>query len=252
MNVHSLKGGMMQKKQKNTIESYNTIKDVLENLTIIDLKSVNCYLLKIQDGYILIDCGLAKNRVEVEKRIMQAGCNSGDLKLILLTHGDFDHTGNCAYLRTKFDLKIAMHHEDSGMVEFGDFSWNRNLSFIKKILGKMMIHIFGLNLKKKDRFKPDFYLRDGQTLTDYGFDATVYHIPGHSKGSIGFLTAERDFFCGDLLMNREKPIQSDMIADIMAFKNSVEKLRTLDINTIYPGHGKPFLMKDFFDNYYGG
>jgi len=242
----------MLKNQKKTTESNHTIKDTLENLTIIELKSVNCYLLKVKDGYILIDCGLSKNRAEVEKRIKQAGCNYGDLKLILLTHGDFDHTGNCAYIRTKFDSEIAMHHEDSGMVEFGDFSWNRNLGFIMRILGKMMTRLFGLSLKKKDRFKPDFYLREGKILTDYGFNATVYHIPGHSKGSIGFLTAEGDLFCGDLLMNKDKPVKFNMIVDNEAFKNSVDKLRTLDINTVYPGHGKPFLMKDFFDNYNEG
>jgi len=71
-------------------------------------------------GFILIDTGCSNKRVELEKRLESAGCKPGDLKLIVLTHGDFDHTGNAAYLRKKFGAKIAMHHEDSGMVERGD------------------------------------------------------------------------------------------------------------------------------------
>ena len=143
-----------------------------------------------------------------------------------------------------------MHDEDSGMVEFGDFSWNRNLSFIMKLFGNLMMFLFGLNLRKKDRFKPDLHIGDGQHLSDHGVDLTVYHIPGHSRGSVGFLTARGDFFCGDLLMNKDKPAKNNMIADKEAFRKSVEKLETLDIGTVYPGHGKPFPMEVFFNSYY--
>ena len=41
-----------------------------------------------------------------------AGCKLGSLKLIVLTHGDFDHTGNAAYLRHKYAIKIAMHFDN--------------------------------------------------------------------------------------------------------------------------------------------
>ena len=142
-----------------------------------------------------------------------------------------------------------MHFEDLGMVQRGDFTWNRNMNYLMKIFGKVMVHLLGLRLKKIDRFTPDIFLNEGQSLSDYGFEATVYHIPGHSKGSIGFLTAEGDFFCGDLLMNERVPTKMNLIADKQAFKRSVDKLRTLDINIVYPGHGKPFPITRFFESY---
>jgi len=43
------------------------------------------------------------------------------------------------------------------------------------------------------------FLEEGQPLSDVGLDASVLHLPGHSKGSIGILTASGDLFCGDLL-----------------------------------------------------
>ena len=259
MNVHSLiiinecsftySDSKMLKTQNNTMRSDYVMIEKPEYLTIIELKSVNCYLLKFNDGFFLIDSGLSKNRAEVEKLIKQSGCKLGDLKLILITHGDPDHVGNCAYIRKIFRSKTAMHRDDIEMVEKGDLTSNRNMNFLTKIFGKFLVHILGLNLKKEDRFKPDIYLDDGQSLSEYGFNATVYNIPGHSKGSIGLLTAGGNFFCGDLLMNKKYPAKTDLISDKEAFRKSIDKLRKLNINLVYPGHGNPFLMKDFYENY---
>ena len=61
--------------------------------------TVNCYLIATEEGYVLIDTGGPKNRKQVEAEMLRAGCEPGFLKLILITHGDFDHTGNAVYLR---------------------------------------------------------------------------------------------------------------------------------------------------------
>jgi glyoxylase-like metal-dependent hydrolase (beta-lactamase superfamily II) len=60
--------------------------------------SVNCYLVKAETVFILIDSGWANKRTSLEKELNNAGCTVNNLKLIVLTHGDFDHTGNAAYL----------------------------------------------------------------------------------------------------------------------------------------------------------
>jgi glyoxylase-like metal-dependent hydrolase (beta-lactamase superfamily II) len=75
------------------------------------LGNVNCYLIETDTGCILIDAGGSNKRTNIEKELESAGCNPGNLKLIVLTHGDFDHTGNAAYLRKKFGTKIAMHND---------------------------------------------------------------------------------------------------------------------------------------------
>jgi hydroxyacylglutathione hydrolase len=71
-------------------------------------------------------------------------------------------------------------------------------------------------------------------------DAKVLHIPGHSTGSIGILTAGGDLFCGDLFVNVTKPVKHSIIIDVAAFNASVERLKNLFVNKVYPGHGKPF------------
>jgi len=198
----------------------------------------NCYLVKTDSGFILIDTGRASKRAKLEKELESAGCNPGNLKLIVLTHGDFDHTGNCAYLRQKFGTKIAMHHYDSGMVERGDMFWNRKT-------GNIIIRIIVNTLFRISKFKPDLTIDEGYDLSEYGLDAKVLYLPGHSKGSIGILTAGGNLFCGDLLVNRDKPDLNSIIDDSAEANSSVEKLKSLRTNTVYPGHGKPFPMSSF-------
>jgi hydroxyacylglutathione hydrolase len=220
-------------------------KSMLQEIKTITFSGVNCYLLLIDTGFILIDTGFSKNRAGIEKELDGAGCKPGTLKLILLTHGDFDHTGNCAYFREKYVVKIAMHSGDKGMVEQGDLFYNRNVNFLIKILGKMMLFFSRGGLKKNERFTPDTYVEDGYDLSEFGLDARVIHFPGHSEGSIGVLTNTNDLFCGDLLENTKKPAKNSIVADKKAFNASVEKLKKLKITTVYPGHGESFPMEQF-------
>jgi hydroxyacylglutathione hydrolase len=205
------------------------------------LGSVNCYLIKTGSGYFLIDTGSSNKRTYLEKELESAGCRPGNLNLIILTHGDFDHAGNAANLCKKFGAKIAMHYDDSGMVERGDMFWNRNKGNIfLKMIGRIL---FGFG--KSKRFKPDFYIDETYDLSKYGLDANVLYLPGHSNGSIGILTTDGDLFCGDLLENTNKPDIGSIIDDKAAANASVEKLKCLKINTVNPGHGKPFSMSSF-------
>jgi hydroxyacylglutathione hydrolase len=69
------------------------------------------------------------------------------------------------------------------------------------------------------------------------------HIPGHSSGSIGVLTAGGHLFCGDLLTNTGGPVLNQIMDDPAAARASVERLRSLHIDTVYPGHGGPFSLE---------
>jgi len=127
------------------------------------LGHVNCYLIETDIGYILIDTGCSNRRTNLEEELESAGCKPGNLKLIVLTHGDFDHTGNAAYLREKYGTKIAMHYDDSGMVERGNMFWNRKNP---NIIIRMMIPIlFGFG--KSKRFNPDLCIEEGYDPVSY-------------------------------------------------------------------------------------
>jgi glyoxylase-like metal-dependent hydrolase (beta-lactamase superfamily II) len=143
-----------------------------------------------------------------------------------------------------------MHAEDSPMVERGDMFLTRNKGhFIQSWIVKT---IFGFG--KSQRFTPDLDIPEGFDLAEYGFDAKIIHIPGHSKGSIGILTADGTFICGDLLIGageNKNPKLNSLMDDLDSAKRGIEKLKNLKVEVVYPGHGQPFTMDTFLAKYSG-
>jgi len=199
------------------------------------LGTVNAYLLAGQGGSVVIDCGGSNGR-----RAMDAALDghADTLRLIVLTHGDFDHTGNAAYLRERLDVPLAMHAGDAPMGSTGSMQAGRATRSI--FLGPVSTRLFGF--RRADHFQPDRLLADGDSLAPWGIEATVLHLMGHSSGSIGVLTAEGDLFCGDLLENRRRPMLNSIMDDLAAARASVERLRGLPVRQVYPGHGGPFTL----------
>jgi hydroxyacylglutathione hydrolase len=216
---------------------------------IITLKEVNCYLIKLEDGYVLIDTSFTSQRKALESRLEELGLKPGNLNLIILTHGDFDHVGNAAYLRNKYKTKIAMHSGDLGMVEHGDlFASRTSRGVIIRSIAKVVMFITRMGLKKKDRFKPDIILEEGDQFLEFSFNAKVLYLPGHSKGSIGILTPNNDLFCGDVFMNQTEPTTTSLVDNQDEFEETLEKIKNLNPRMIYPGHGKPFKAEQYFMN----
>ena len=208
----------------------------------INLGGVNCYLLSAAEGFVLIDTGFRGKRAQLENALERAGCVPGKLKLIVLTHGDSDHADNCAYFRKKYGCPVAMHGLDSGMVEKGDMGWNRKpradrYSLMFRLIGLVARLVSGGS--KFERFTPDILIDELFDFSSYGLNAKVLHIPGHSKGSIGILSDDRKLFCGDFAYNLPGFRFIDSLDD---HRMSMNKIRKLEIDTVYPGHGKPFPM----------
>jgi hydroxyacylglutathione hydrolase len=203
----------------------------------IKLSSVNCYLVRTSDGFFLVDTGMTNARRQLESALVHFCTQPGDLKLILITHGDFDHTGNARYLRDKFGSRIAMHTDDAPMLEKGDMLWKRKVK--SKLLMKLMPMV--IRLGESNQCAPDVLLSDGDSLADFGLDAQILNTPGHSSGSICLLTSSGDLFCGDLLTNSSgTPRLNSMMYDQPAGDASLARLKNQSIKMVYPGHGKPF------------
>jgi hydroxyacylglutathione hydrolase len=217
------------------------IRRMAEETKVINLGFVNAFLVKTDDGYILIDTGVAQQWARLEKELLQAGCLPDKLKLVIITHGDMDHTGNCAELQQKYGARIAIHAGDLAMAKNGERVKRKGKSFLSQLflwLGEQM----GRDFKC---FLPDLLLEDGQDLASYGFKAKVLHTPGHTKGSIAILTEAGELFSGDTLSNQSKPSTAMFIENGLELHNSLELLKQTKARIIYPGHGKPFPFETF-------
>ncbi|MFD1177348.1 MBL fold metallo-hydrolase [Paenibacillus puldeungensis] len=227
----------------------------------IDLGGVNSYLITVENGYVLVDTGghliMDKTFDNRRKRLVEAlaatGCVKGDLRLILLTHGDNDHVANAAYIRNTFDAPIALHPGDLALVEnptldalMASFQYHSVLlKLVFQLMKKKIARITQKTLEDFDTFKPDLLLSDGMNLKDYGLEGTIIHLPGHTAGSVGLLLPNGSLLAGDTFVNNTKPASAPNALNFSSLYSSIDSLRNKAVKTIYPGHGHPFEFKDF-------
>ena len=209
-----------------------------KSVQTLTFRFVNAYLVKVDDGFVLIDTGFRSDRKTLDQALADEGCGPGDLRLIVITHGDPDHTSNAAYLRATLGAKIAMHRAEAVAVEKGDMFLSRGPMPLSRRMMKPLMSLFAL--RKRDRFIPDLFVEDGDSLAEFGCDVSILHVPGHSKGSIAVLTAKGELFCGDFFENRKRPSLATLVDDAKALQTSFERVKTLNIQTVYPGHGGSF------------
>ena len=208
--------------------------------------SVNSYLVQNGTGFFLVDTGLAQDWPTFARGLEAAGCKPGDLRLMVLTHGDTDHSGNAARLKSLYGAKIAMHPGDRVAVQTGDMFAEKRVSPAAKAIARAFFAVTGMN--RFDTFSPDVELEDMQDLSPYGLDARVICLPGHSRGSIGILLADGILFCGDLLENTRHPVVNSLGEDRGLMHASAAKLKDLGIEMVYPGHGLPFPFNELVLN----
>jgi glyoxylase-like metal-dependent hydrolase (beta-lactamase superfamily II) len=92
---------------------------------------------------------------------------------------------------------------------------------------------------RQDRaFAPDRALRDGDVLDCGEFRLRAVHTPGHASNHLCYLLeGERWLFTGDHIMQGSTVVISPPDGDMIAYLGALERLLTLDIAVVAPGHG---------------
>lgn len=214
------------------------------DITRIALGGFNSYLLREGEDFLLVDTGMPSGRKRLMDALAKAGCAPDKIKLVVLTHGDHDHAGNCAYLHSRFGIETAMHAADTEMVTTGDMTTGRKEKPDRMTPFFKLMSRFSPDMHF-ETFSPHILLGEGDCLEAFGFKARIVNIPGHSEGSIAVVTPAGDAVCGDLFCNFTRPALHMLIDDMEKAKQSVMKLKGLGVVTVYPGHGRPFKLADF-------
>lgn len=202
--------------------------------------TANCFIISEKDSAVLVDTGTAAYR----KKILRA-CAGKNVKLIVLTHGHYDHAQNAAFLSRALGAPVAMHpadlpvlrdvlaepiaaHTRRGKVLAGVIRLGRGPA-----LRKFTARAFG-----NPDFVPEIELCDGFSLEPYGVAARVAALPGHTRGSVG-VVAGKDVLAGDALMHIGKPGPALHYVDRAAMETSAAKLTALGKDVmIWFGHGR--------------
>lgn len=194
--------------------------------------SVNIYLIEEHGRAILVDTG----RNGSEEKIL-AQCRKTKVELILLTHGHVDHVQNTAYLKKALGVPVALHMQDLDLIQDNAAEPLHYQGFLGMVVAEVSEKSY-----ESDRipeFFPEFFLKEGDRLKDYGINARIMELPGHTKGSIGIDIDGKSVIVGDALMNMFYPGLSMVYWDRGEMIKSAEKISALGARKVYFGHGSP-------------
>lgn len=201
-----------------------------------------CYVLKA-DGVVAVDAGAPHKGKAFVRGLERASISPQEVRLILLTHGHWDHIGSAGDLKSLTGAKLAMHHREVDWLEQsltplppGVTRWGKALMSLNRLFMPFISF---------PPAKVDLALDDGGcSLADHGIPGRVLHTPGHTAGSVSVLLDSGEAFVGDLAMNafplRLSPGLPVLGDDLAAVVNSWKLLLELGATTVYPAHGKPF------------
>jgi len=201
---------------------------------------INCVFVKGEAGSLLIDTGPRNARKNLLRGLEAAGHRAGSRLTLLLTHGDTDHTGSVDVLREEHHAHLACHKAESPVLAGGDMTRNRKDRPDRMPWYFRALLPLGFLFGRGPRIGPDTELEDGQSLQAFGVEGTVYHLPGHSRGSLGVLLPTGELACGDLFWNTRRPRLHPLIDDLDQARASIQRIRQLPVRTIIPAHGRPF------------
>ena len=203
----------------------------------------NTYLVRDQ-GAILIDGGSPKKSQAFVKAMEKISFNPEDIRLMVMTHGHFDHIGSAAAIKEITGASVAMHEKEKDWLEKGLKNAPPGLSAWGSILVGLM-KVFIVPFVTIPTAPVDIVLDNNVfSLEDYGIPGRIIHTPGHSPGSISVLLETGEAFVGDLAINalpmRLTPGLSEYGDSIDTIKESWRTLLDQGAKMIYPAHGAPF------------
>lgn len=187
-------------------------------MTLIHLSDLdsNIYLI---NGDTIVDSGTGSNFVRLYEIFKKMNLDFDNIKNIVNTHMHWDHIGGNGFFK---NANIHIHEKDSDVLEKGD--------------GEMCnAHYFNGNMKP---MKVEKKLKEGDEI--FGFK--ILHTPGHTPGSICLLD-EKDkiLISGDTIF-ADGVGRTDLSGGSETdLDKSLERLSSLKIEKILPGHGEPVL-----------
>jgi glyoxylase-like metal-dependent hydrolase (beta-lactamase superfamily II) len=110
-------------------------------------------------------------------------------------------------------------------------------------LARRLAERFGapvLAFAERAGLRPDRLLADGEVLLGPDVTLEVLHTPGHASDHLCFrLVEEQALFSGDLVMGWSTTVISPPDGNLNDYMASLERLRHLDMERMYPAHGPP-------------
>jgi len=208
---------------------------------------VNVYLIEDERGLTLIDAGIPGLWDELVTELAEMGRSMSEIRGVILTHADSDHTGFAERMRRESGVPIFVHEDDAAQAT-GEVK-KKNPSWGKVKVGPLISFLWYAGTRGGLKVNPVAEVttvRDGETL-DLPGDPRIIHTPGHSPGSIAIHSpAVEALFVGDAMTTRhvltgvQGPQPAPFTLDEGRALSSLERWGNVAARWVLPGHGPPW------------
>lgn len=143
---------------------------IFENVYFVGTHDASTHVIDTGRGLILIDAGMNETLDVVIDNMREVGLSEKDIKIILLSHGHYDHAGAVSRLKKLCGAKVYLGQGDLKMV-----TGEEDTSLSK---------LFGV--KFSDFFTPDTLLSDGDKIKLGNTEILCLSTSGHTEGTLSF------------------------------------------------------------------
>lgn len=193
----------------------------------VGTEGIAVYLIKTDEGIILLDGGLEESVPAIEANIAKLGFKMRDIKMIVATHAHFDHAAGLAALKQSTGARFASSEADREAYETGTPPSEVNYGVI--------------------RFAPikaDQVLVDGQALRLGNVAITPVLTPGHTPGCTTWTMQITDagrpldvvFPCSISVAGNKLIGNKGYPGIVEDYRRSFARMRTLKADIVLPAH----------------
>ena len=202
----------------------------------------NSVLIVNGSNSIIIDTGVRGNLHHFKTLFKQFRLNAGDIKLIILTHTHYDHTGNLKSLAELTGAKVLVHKNEFENLKNGFIPIPKGLGNYTRFISNIGRIVYPKYASPKP-FVADLINKNEYDLAEFGIDGKILSTPGHTAGSQSVIIGKK-LISGDTFIHMPNGvIFPHFCDDPKTLLATWQKLFDLGIEEIYPGHGKPFAVE---------
>ncbi len=233
----------------------------LELPTGLDVGPVNVYLFR-QPEPVLVDAGIrsADSWEALQFGLAEHNLTVMDISRVIITHPHVDHFGQAGTIAAHSDADIWICDLGAAWLTDSAEMWQQRLDYYRQDFltsvgfDQATINLITGGMKaiadqsdpippgRVHTFAPDGRLQMG------GLTWQVIHTPGHSSAQTCFYQPDtRQLLSADHLLQTtptpvvERPLHAqDRLPALPQFMQSLDKIARLEIEAVYPGHGRPF------------